>query len=395
MTVEDGQDRGRARRSMTTVCATHALHDGWTDLLYVMLPVWQAEFGLSYAAAGLLRGVFSATMAGFQVPSTVLAERIGTPLVLALGTGLTALAFLAAGATAGYATLLAALVVGGLGSSVQHPLGAAVVAGAFEGKRSRVALGTFNFAGDLGKMALPAVTGLLIVWLQWRPTMGVVGAIGLAAAVAVLLALPRSGASAAPAPGAALAPATAVPPRRRSGLPLLVAIGVVDSATRMGFLAFLPFLLTAKGASVAMVGGALTLVFVGGAAGKLVCGWLGARFGVVGAVFLTEGLTAAGILALLPLPLVASLVLLPVIGVALNGTSSVLYGTVPELVTPERRGRAFGVFYTFTIGAGGLAPPLYGLLGDTVGVTRMLMAIAVVVLATLPLTMALRPSLRD
>ena len=30
----------------------HALHDGYTDLIYVMLPIWQAEFGLSYAAIG-------------------------------------------------------------------------------------------------------------------------------------------------------------------------------------------------------------------------------------------------------------------------------------------------------------------------------------------------------
>ena len=54
-------------------------------------------------------------------------------------------------------------------------------------------------------------------------------------------------------------------------------------------------------------------------------------------MFLTEGLTAFGILALLPLPLFAGLLVLPLIGVALNGTSSVLYGTVPELVAPERR----------------------------------------------------------
>ena len=30
-----------------------------------------------------------------------------------------------------------------------------------------------------------------------------------------------------------------------------------------------------------MIGVALTLIFAGGAAGKLVCGWLGARLGVV------------------------------------------------------------------------------------------------------------------
>ena len=81
-------------------------------------------------------------------------------------------------------------------------------------------------------------------------------------------------------------------------------------------------------------------------------------------MLVTEGLTAAGILLLLPLPLAAALAVLPLIGVALNGTSSVLYGTVPELVMPERRARAFGIFYTGTIGAGALAPAIYGLVSD-------------------------------
>jgi MFS family permease len=173
-----------------------------------------------------------------------------------------------------------------------------------------------------------------------------------------------------------------------------LAIGVIDSATRMGFLTFLPFLLRMKGADLPMIGVALTLIFAGGAAGKLVCGFLGARLGVVPAVLVTEGLTAAGILALLPLPLAAGLAVLPLIGVALNGTSSVLYGTVPELVAPERRQRAFSLFYTGAIGAGALSPALYGLASDAAGVPTMMALIAAVVLVTLPLAWALRPFLR-
>src|ERR1700737_4272897 len=115
----------------------------------------------------------------------------------------------------------------------------------------------------------------------------------------------------------------------RNGFPLLLTIGVIDSATRMGFLTFLPFLLQSKGADLSEIGLALTMVFAGGAAGKLVCGFLGARLGVLPTVLLTEGATAGGLLTLLPLPIGAALALLPGIGVALNGTSSGLYGTVP------------------------------------------------------------------
>src|SRR5262249_61387533 len=65
-----------------------------------------------------------------------------------------------------------------------------------------------------------------------------------------------------------------------------------------GLLLFLPFVLTAKGASLPTVGLALTLVFAGGAAGKLVCAFVGARIGAVATVWLTEGLTAVGTVAL-------------------------------------------------------------------------------------------------
>jgi predicted MFS family arabinose efflux permease len=104
-------------------------------------------------------------------------------------------------------------------------------------------------------------------------------------------------------------------------------------------------------------------------------------------------MTALGIAALLSLPLEPALVLLPVVGIALNGTSSVLYGSVPDLVAPERRMRAFGIFYTGTIGAGAVSPALYGLLGDALGVSSALMVVAGVVLLTLPLTLILRPAL--
>jgi MFS family permease len=161
----------------------------------------------------------------------------------------------------------------------------------------------------------------------------------------------------------------------------------------MAFLTFLPFVLTAKGASLPAIGLALTLVFAGGAAGKLVCSLIGARIGAVATVWLTEGLTAAGIVVLLTLSLEAAFALLPVIGIALNGTSSVLYGSVPDLVPAARRARAFGVFYTGTIGSGAAAPALLGLVGDAFGVPVALIVVAALVLITLPLSLMLRPSL--
>src|SRR5437773_5276027 len=94
--------RQQERRALGVAGGAHALHDGYTDLIYVMLPVWQAEFGLGYAELGLLRGVFAGTMATFQIPSGLLAEKLGIPAVLALGTALAGLGYCIAGASAGF-----------------------------------------------------------------------------------------------------------------------------------------------------------------------------------------------------------------------------------------------------------------------------------------------------
>ena len=389
------QERAQERRAIGVASGAHVLHDGYTDLIYIMLPLWQAEFGIGYAALGLLRTCYSGTMASLQIPSALLSERLGVPLVLAVGTALSGIGYLVAGASVGFWTLVIALLIGGLGSSTQHPLASALVARAYAGPRAMKALGTYNFAGDIGKMSVPALASLMLLVMSWQQTVAFIGLLGIVVAVAIYALAPRFPVDAAPAV-AAEAKAEAVgtgAPRSRYGFPLLLAIGMVDSATRMGFLIFLPFILIAKGASLPTVGLALTLVFAGGAVGKLVCAFIGARVGVIGTVCLTEGLTTVGILSLLPLPLEAALIVLPVIGIMLNGTSSVLYGSVPELVEPEKRTRMFGIFYTGTIGAGAVSPALYGLVGDAFSAPTALIVVACVCLLTLPLALVLRPAL--
>jgi len=379
------------RRAASIAAVTHALHDGYTDLIYIMLPLWQAEFGLDYAALGLLRGVFVGAMASLQIPAGFASEKLGAAVVLALGTALAGLGYCLAGASSGFAMLLGALFIGGLGASTQHPIASALVARAFAGPRSLKALGTYNFAGDIGKMTLPATLSLMLLVMAWRPALAILGCLGFVLAAVIFVVTPRYQREGSEQK--AETKIVADEARQPFAFPLLLMIGVIDSATRMGFLLFLPFVLTQKGASLQTIGLAMTLVFAGGAAGKLACAFIGARIGAIGTVWLTEGLTAVGILALMPLPLPATLVLLPLIGVALNGTSSVLYGSVPSLVVPQWRTRALSIFYTGTIGSGAIAPALYGVVGDAFGVWKALTLVAIMVLLTLPLAALLRPAL--
>jgi FSR family fosmidomycin resistance protein-like MFS transporter len=105
------QDR---RRVLWVTCTAHALHDGFTDTLYVLLPLWQAEFGLGYAAVGALRSLYTAAMAGLQVPAAMTARQIGGPFMLAAGTMLAAAGYMLAGLSSGFILLAGALILGGI-----------------------------------------------------------------------------------------------------------------------------------------------------------------------------------------------------------------------------------------------------------------------------------------
>src|SRR5438094_650493 len=292
---DDRNVRPRSRAILGAASSIHFLHDGFSETLYVFLPLWARELGLSFAQVGLIRSAYTGGMSLFQIPAGFLAERFGERWLLAAGTAVTALGFVAAGG-----------------------------------------------AGVRAAAAAPLPSGWGI--------------------------------------------------RDGRGFSALCAVGMIDNATRTGFLTFMPFILIGKDLGVGGVGLAFGLVFVGGATGKFVCGVMADRVGVIRTVVLTEVATTLGILTVVAAPLPLALAVLMPLGIALNGTSSVLYGTVADLVSPERRSRGYGLYYTLTIAASAVAPTLWGVIGDVAGVPTTLTLVGVVVLATIPLCLALRPA---
>ncbi len=382
------------RRTLATTCAAHFVHDGIADALYVLLPIWAQAFGLSYVQVGTLRMAYSTAMALLQLPAGMLAERIGERALLAAGSVLAGLGFVALAGSQSYAVLGALILVTGVGSAVQHPIASTLISRAYAPASRRAALGVYNFVGDVGKMVVAAGMGVGIAAVGWQGSVAAYGVIVALVGIGTLVALGSWTAKPAPPP--------ARHPRRDAagwgftdsrGFALLAAIQVVDSACRTGFLTFVPFLLVGKGASVASIGFALALVFIGGAAGKLVCGLAAERAGILRTVVLTEIATAVLIALTVAAPLNWAMPLLLPLGIALNGTSSVLYGTVAEFVREDRQSRSFGLFYTLGSAAGATAPLVFGVIGDLASVVAALLAIAALALVTVPVAWALGPHL--
>ena len=374
------------RRSLIAACLAHALHDGYTDGLYAFLPVWQTQFGLSYAGLAIVRSLYYGTMGGLQVPGDKLVRALSPRAALVMATVVAATGFIVMALPLGFAGLCAGLVLAGIGSSIQHPRGSLLVTDTYA-PASRRALGIYNFSGDLGKATLPAIVALLLPLLAWRPVAGLMALLGMAVAFGLLMLAPQM------APAGALQTKAVERPSTHPGFSLLMTIGAFDTATRMGYLLFLPFLIHARGGTSPTVGLGLALLFIGGALGKAACSWLGEHLGVIGSVVMTEAATALLIVATLFLPVVPMLVILPLLGIVLNGTSSVLYGTVPELAPNGDTGRAFALFYTGVIGAGGLAPIAYGAIADHSNRTAGVLAAAATAALIIPMVLGLRSSL--
>src|SRR5262245_62767726 len=198
-------------------------------------------------------------MAVSQIPAGLLAERWGERRLLVVGTAVTALGYLAVAASAnGMLALIAFLLVAGLGSGVQHPLASSLVSRAYETGPRRAALGTYNFAGDLGKIAVPAAVALAASLAGWHAATAAYALIGLSGALLIALVLARLGAGAADvATEAARIGAGGWGIRDARGFQALSAIGMIDTATRTALLTFLPFLLMSKGLTVVGLGLAL------------------------------------------------------------------------------------------------------------------------------------------
>ncbi len=375
------------KRSLVAACLTHALHDGYTDSLYAFLPVWQSQFGLSYAQLAIMRALYFATMGGLQIPADRVLRGYSARRALILSTFVASFGLLIMALPLGFSSLCVGLVIAGIGSSVQHPRGSTLITDNYS-ESSRRALGIYNFSGDLGKAILPAAIAILLPLLHWQTVICSVAMLGIVLVAILTMLIPAR-------------PVREDGPREqrafqgaRSGFRILTLIGGLDTATRMGYLLFLPFLVQGQGGGSPTVGIALALIFIGGAFGKAVFGWLSETFGAVRSVMAAETTTALLITATLFTPLPVTLILLPGLGTFLNGTSSVLYAAVPELSDGDK-GRAFAIFYTSVIGSGGLAPILYGLVADYSNQMVGVLASALTAASIVPLVLMLRRHMRE
>ena len=388
----------RRKVTLAACCTTHSVQDGLTGSIYILLPILAQAFGLSFAQVGMVRAAHSTAMGLLELPSGVLSERFGQRNLLAFGLLCAGTGYIAVSSSDGFAGLLVALCIAGCGAAFQHALSSSLVSTSFSGPARRTALGAYNSSGDAGKLLFTGLlTTLLGAGAAWPHVAAGYGTLAIAGGIGLFFLL-RAVRAGAPASAPFRQPSFRGADwgiRHRSGFATLAVIVLLDIAVQDAFLVFVAFLMVHKQVPVGLAGFAVVLTLAGGIAGKFGCGLLAARIGPVRALVVVEVLSAAAILAVVAAPAMIAFCLLPFAGLVLQGSSTITYGTVSDLVDERRQSRGFALVYTLSSFAAIVGPIGFGLVSDRLGLDAAMTAMALVVAVPALLVLLLRGPLRQ
>ena len=388
----------RDARIIGIVSGGHFFSHFYGLVLPPLFPLLRAEFGVSYAALGLLVSGMSLASGVMQLPVGFLVDRFGPVLLLAAGLAIEAVATLLMGLSSTFGTLLVLVVLAGIGNSVFHPADYTILSGAVEHGRLGRAFSVHTFAGHLGWAVAPVLMAACAATFGWRAGLVVVGVIGLAVALVILVnrGLLHHASMAPEDTGGGPARPVAGGMRLFTTWPILMCFlfFVLIAMSMLGFETFLvSALVTDRGASLSAANLALTAMFAGSATGVLVGGVIAdrtRRHSLVAAI----GLGAAAVLIVVAgeaaLPVAALTALIALAGFA-SGLVPPSRDLIVRSVTPEgSTGKVFG-FVSVGLDVGGVVTPLvYGWVLDAGGSRWIYWLTAIILVAAIATVTATR-----
>lgn len=376
------------RGKLFLITLGHFCTDSYSNFLPALLPLVIVKLSLSLTLAGLLASVYSIASSLMQTVMGYIADRMRTRYLVIIGPLFATVFLCALGLAPDYLSLLALLILGGLGVSAFHPQ-TVTMAGEISGTQRGLGVSLFIAGGTAGYALSPLWVTALVSWYG----MGVLplAAIpGLGIVVLLICTLPLAGDPHQPQVPIRLR--QAFRGRMRPMLMLMMTV-IIRSFTRLGTLAFLPILLQSRGLSLVAGGMALTVFSFMGSVGGLVGGYLSDRVGRRRIILYSMLGSAPFLYAALQVDGLLFFGLLGLAGLMLNSADSVVVATAQELV-PDRAGMASSMVMGLGWGLGGVAVTGIGWIADSMGVTTALNGLALLPLAGLVFCLGIPESRR-
>jgi FSR family fosmidomycin resistance protein-like MFS transporter len=357
----------RGQVVLGTITAAHFSHHVTNSLLNPLLPLIRNAFALSYAESGLAVSAFSIAAGLANAPWGVLADRVGSRVVIVGGLFLMGAASLALATAGAYWQLLALLVLLGIVSGSYHGPAAALIARAFPPRLRGTAMGIHITGGHLSFFAAPAVAGLLATATgTWRtPYVWFAVAPIVFGALLWFVAPPVHERA---APGDRLAAFREIGRVFRDVGPL-VSLSIAFQFGIAALLAFLAlYFVDARGLSPALAAVLFGVPQLVGVIGAPLGGFLSDRFGRRRVMLGGLALMGPAVYAVTAVPNEGLPVTLAVFGLLWSMRSTVTETLVMDSAAPGRRATVLGGYYLLNAHVGGIGAPLFGLLAETVGI---------------------------
>ena len=349
---------------------THLLNDMIQSVIPAIYPMIKDKYGFSFAQIGMITLAFQMTSSILQPFTGRYADRHPRPYALAVGMGFTLAGLLMLAWADGYAWIVTAVSVIGLGSSVFHPEASRVAQMASGGKKS-LAQSIFQVGGNGGNALGPLLAALIVL----PHGQGAIAWFGVAAVVAAMclvgvgnwyrVQLANVVRRARTAAGTVAAVSAG---RVRMAMGILVVLifsKYFYIACMTNYFTF--FLMDRFGVSVRESQLCLFAFLAALAVGTLAGGVLGDRYGRKDVIW-GSILGAAPFALLLPyVNLFWTVALAVVVGLIISSAFSAILVYATDLM-PDKVGMIAGLFFGLMFGLGGVASAFFGWLADRTGV---------------------------
>jgi MFS family permease len=375
--IAPSANRGDTRRDFTVIGLIGLAH-GTSHFFHMLLPplfpAFIRDFGLSYSELGLLVSAFFVISGFGQALAGFLVDRVGARPVLFGALACFAAAALAAASAQGYAGLLLAAALAGVGNAPFHPADFTILNKRVSAPRLGHAFSVHGISGNLGWAAAPVfMIGVAGLAGSWRAAF--LAAALLPLAVLALLALnrdaldDRQGAWTQDWPDAAKA--AIEHPMAFLRLPsvwLCFSFFFWSTAALSAIQGFAaPALATLYGLPVSATAFVVTGYMLFGAAGMVAGGFLVARIARLEATIAAAMASAALLLMMVASGwlspwLAAAAAALAGLGTGLAGPSRDML--IKRAAPPGATGRVYGLVYSGLDVGFALAAPVFGWLLD-------------------------------
>lgn len=366
------------------VNASHVFNHLQSGMVSVLYPVMMVDLGFGYFAIGLLQTIYQLSAMGFQVVYGVLARFFPRAILLGIGNTICGLFYMATGLTQTFAQVGAMRGLSGLGSSVQHPVGAAILVSYFEKARGRV-LTLHHSAGNLGAFLAPAVGGTLLLLTDWRTVFYIVGIPGVVMGLSyfflrdTVVAADEVKSKNSRIKGSLQDYLQCLKNRNVVMISLIQMVGAAGRGTGINVAFLTAFFIARLKVSVTTAAGLLMVYQLSGLLGPLAIAWLSDRFsrkGVLQLTLLGSTLTTLWLLVhqtISPL-LIVNLVLY---GCMIQSRGTLTQSVVSEAVPAELMDVAFSVYFFIGFVSGPAWTFLVGWLIDTSSFTLAFQVVSV------------------